>query len=276
MKRFSLNIVIFLSSLFFSISCEREKSGSIDPNYASPFLYSVNLNRDSLNLDFDTTGSVSPLGNNNYRISLYVDGKALRQFSDRAVQGMVQVFKPNAPSPFFKMTLALRTMGQDTILFEAPVSFNIQRSDIGFLRFDFSLITTLNQASNTIERTLHVTRRNSRPTLSNLIAPDTLLRPSSGFKLVLLSVATADSDGYADIRGVLLKRIFPSQTNPIDMFDDGDDQTNGDKVAGDGIFSRILRIDSTAILGDQVFLFQSSDNSGSLSDSLVHTITITE
>jgi hypothetical protein len=50
--------------------------------------------------------------------------------------------------------------------------------------------------------------------------------------------------------------------------------SSGDEVPGDGRFSRILSIDSTARLGDQVFLFRASDRSGALSDSLLHTITV--
>ena len=257
-------------------SCEKQKGGAIDPNYSSPFLFSIGLTPSSLNLDFDTTGSVASLGNNNYQISLHLEGKALKQFSIPELRGMLQVYKPHATSPFLRLSLPLNISGGDTIVLAAPVMITIRRSDVGLLRFDLSIITASDQSSNTIEKTLYVTRRNSRPKLSNLVAPDTLLRPTSGNKFILLTLAASDSDGYSDINEVFLKRILPSQTGAIDMFDDGDEVATGDKIAGDGIFSRILRIDSTAILGDQTFLFQALDNSSALSDSLVHTITISE
>jgi len=119
-----------------------------------------------------------------------------------------------------------------------------------------------------------ITRNNSKPQTSNLVAPDTIVRPTTGIKLLTFSITVSDSDGYTDIEQVFFKRILPTESNTFSMSDDGNELNSGDRLAGDGIFSRIVRIDSSAFTGDQVFLFQAKDNTGVLSDSLLHTITI--
>jgi hypothetical protein len=115
-----------------------------------------------------------------------------------------------------------------------------------------------------------------KPRLSNIIAPDSIYRPATGTVLLIFSVSAADSDGYSDLQEVFFKRIIPTETGNITLFDDGNRILSGDEVPGDGRFSRILSIDSMARLGDQVFLFHALDRSGALSDSLLHTVTILE
>ena len=160
--------------------------------------------------------------------------------------------------------------------FRATFSFTLFRSDIGVYIIEVYSVSNSDQISNYLQIPLIISRNNSRPRTSNIFAPDTIVRPSSGAQLIKLSMAVTDSDGYGDINQVFFKRISPPSANLFSLFDDGDIQIHGDQLAGDGTFSRIISIDPTAFLGDQLFVFLARDKSGAISDSLFHTITIVQ
>ncbi len=122
---------------------------------------------------------------------------------------------------------------------------------------------------------MNVMRNNSKPVISNLSAPDTLRIPVSGVRLFLIAVSASDSDGLGDIAEVYFKSINSSNPNfRFSLFDDGAITTHGDTVAGDGRFSGVFRIDSSNTPGTKEFRFWARDNTGALSDSLIHFITV--
>jgi len=164
--------------------------------------------------------------------------------------------------------------GSDTLTFSDSLRFTITRSDWGNFRIECTIQSGSGQNSEGYSTTLFVTRQNSKPIIRSITAPDTLVRPTSGYQLLFFATAVTDSDGYSDIQNVSLKRISPTELDDIYLFDDGLTSLDGDNVAGDGTFSRILSIDSNARLGDQVFLFRATDKNGAISDSTTRTITI--
>lgn len=260
--------------LFILISCQNKKNGIIDFESNPPYLLNVNLNNYSINIDNDTTSSVDTLGLNKYKIKLIFAGSGHSSGLDNLIRGVIQVFKPSATSPFLTLSFPIEMIGADSVAFDDSLEFSMSRDEAGTFKLSFSLHSGNLQSSDSIEKLFHVKRNNSKPSLLKLTAPDTLARPSSGIKLLFFNVTVNDSDGYADIKDVYMKRIFPTETAPIYLFDDGDLNKYGDKLAGDGVFSRILIIDSTARLGDQVFLFMAEDKTGAVTDSLLHKITI--
>lgn len=266
--------MLLLGTVLLAWSCEKEKQGSVDPNLALPFLSSVRLSQSSLNLDTDTTGTVLALGGNRYRITLAASGRGVLQGADYPSGGRIRLFRPRDTGPSDEFSLDVRTGLGDTLLFDADIGFDLDRSEVGQALLEFSLLMPSGDQSNSVAAPLVITRRNSRPVLDSLVAPDTIVRPTTGSEFFLFTVAASDSDGYGDIREVFFKRLTPTETAAFDLYDDGDQTAHGDQRAGDGIFSRIVRVDSSAFLGQQVFLFQAKDNSGALSDSLTHTITI--
>jgi len=271
MKNFILLIFALGMSIFF-LSCENEKSGTTDVRFESPFLLDVALSHSSLNLDSDTTGSVTALGNNRYSISIGISGHALPNASAGPWSGTVSIFKPGSSSSSSRHTITLQ--GSDTLTFSESLRFTITRSDWGNFRIECSIHSGSGRTGEGFNTTLFVTRQNSKPIIRSITAPDTIIRPTSGYQLLFFATAVTDSDGYSDIQNVSLKRISPTETDDIYLFDDGLTSLDGDKVAGDGTFSRILSIDSNARLGDQVFLFRATDKSGAISDSTTRTITI--
>jgi hypothetical protein len=270
--RISITFLVLAGMLFVS-SCENEIDQSISGLIDLPYLIQVNLNHTILDLDTDTTGCVDSAGLDLYTISITATGTGILP-SGKNTEGLLQAFKPTSSTPFYRNSWDMTPPTTDTSGFSVPLSFTINRSDVGSIRIEFAFRTNTGEMSNTVTQSLQITRNNIKPYLYNLIAPDTIIRPASGTVLLIFSVMAADSDGYSDLREVFFKRILPTETGNFLLFDDGNMLSSGDDIPGDGRFTRILSIDSTARLGDQVFLFRASDKSAALSDSLLHTITI--
>ncbi|MBI4548606.1 MAG: hypothetical protein HY707_11530 [Ignavibacteriae bacterium] len=226
-----------------------------------------------VDLDQDTV-NIRQLGNNIYEITINVSGMALNPISVEPLVIFLQIIKPNTNSLFSSVELPTNFSTGDTVTFTSEVTFIIHRSEVGRVKFEFFTRSSSGLISNALQKTLLITRNNSRPEISNIVAPDTIIRPTSGFRLIKFSVMASDSDGYGDIEQVFFQRISPTVSSAILMFDSGDEQLHGDQVAGDGVFSRVVQIDSTALFGNQIFLFQAADRLGTISDSLTHTITI--
>jgi hypothetical protein len=271
MKNYILIITALALALFF-VSCEKDNSGTTDVRFESPYLLDVTLSHSTLNLDSDTTGSITALGNNRYRISIGINGHALPNSSPGPWSGTVSIFKPGSSYSSSEHTITLH--GSDTLTFSDSLQFTVTRSDWGNFRIECSVRSGAGQTGGGFNTTLSVTRQNSQPIIRSITAPDTIIRPTTGYQLLFFAIAVTDSDGYSDIQNVYLKRISPTETDNIYLFDDGMTALDGDDIAGDGVFSRILSIDATARLGDQVFLFRAMDRSGALSDSTTRTITI--
>lgn len=268
----SVITLIMSVTLIFS-SCENIIDKKIDYSTEILYLSQIIIPQTALNLDNDTTGFVTPLGNSKYEISLTAYGSAYPA-NERVVECIVRIFKPSSSTPFFRVSLQLNPSSEDTLKFSIPLHFTINRSDVGLMKFEFSLTTARGVISNQITRTLQIVRQNSKPAIYNIIAPDTIYRPISGTIVLTFNVTANDSDGYGDIKEVFFKRIYPTETGNFLLYDDGDQNSHGDMIPGDALFSRKIIIDSTALIGEQIFLFRAQDKSGALSDSLLHTIMI--
>ena len=260
-------------------SCEKESGTAVDVSLTSPFISGSLVVINTINLDDTTSSHVVKLPNGRIRVTdtLVAQVSSPLGFGDiRSVS--YKLYAPGQTGYFAQGYLPFNgnhptpTSGE----FVTAISFDVDRSDAGKYVVEIYAQNLSGVVSNTSLLSLFLTRNNIKPNTSGLIAPDTLFRPMSGFELIRFAITASDSDGYGDIEQVFLKRISPSASSIIPMYDDGDEIGSGDPVAGDGTFSRILRIDNTALLGDQVFLFQARDRSGALSDTLLHTITIVQ
>lgn len=298
-KLFLFIISVALAGAVFW-SCEKGPSGNVDLNFSTPFLFSAYLNAASLNLDsVYATGEVVPLTGGTYRISVHVDGRALTQGASSPLRGILHLFKPNSATPL-SFTFDLQNIGPDTLSFSFPVSFTIQRSDIGLLRFQFSIQTSSNLSSNSVEKTLLIRRHNSSPKITQITMPDSvtvgaLPSPDSTF---LVTAAVSDSDGIDDIASVRFLSRKPDGTyancgSTIPLFDDGNENIvfppnirSGDAVVGDGVFSIRVRLVSYSInrcpppdtaytqRGNYTFIFFAIDKSDAESDSATQIIKV--
>ena len=278
MKGSALSILTACAALLLLSSCEKKKGGIIDPVIAPPYVTSLTSRESALDLDTTFSAAVKRLGNGHYELSDSIS-TVVSDANGRADIKAVyyRLYLPNSTDYILSGALQLTgiTPGTDSARYSSTFSFTVTRADVGTFRIEVYAVNRAGSISNSIQLPLAVTRKKSRPRLSGLVVPDTIVRPASGSRLFLFSVVASDSDGYGDIAGVFFKRIYPSATISFPMLDDGGkDPTSGDQLAGDGTFSRIVRIDQTAFIGTQVFLFQARNKLGELSDSLTHAITI--
>ena len=93
---------------------------------------------------------------------------------------------------------------------------------------------------------------------------------------MFFSIAVADSDGLADVREVYFRTLPQAPSTKTFLFDDGGMRdpgtglSSGDLLAGDGVFSRILQVDSSNTPGLRQLVFQASDTFGDTSRAFSH------
>jgi hypothetical protein len=106
---------------------------------------------------------------------------------------------------------------------------------------------------------------NLPPLITGINMPDTLIRPESGSKELLITVTVDDPNGKEDVTAV----YFQVKNNTSGLwgqdFDCYDNGTNGDEKAGDGIFSRGLQISSENAAATNYFRFRAKDRAANFS-----------
>lgn len=119
-------------------------------------------------------------------------------------------------------------------------------------------------------------QNNITPVISNVIVdPDTLI--ATGTVTILTSVKVSDQNGLSDIEKVYFIVVKPdgsTNNTQIEMFDDGDASANGDKNAGDGIYSRLIQINQNNIKGTYILKFTARDKAGALSNTISHNLLV--
>lgn len=122
---------------------------------------------------------------------------------------------------------------------------------------------------------------NLPPVISNLVIPVSVTRGES----FTFTIKADDPNGQLDIAQVYFKLIRPDDTivTPGQQDDNGsgyflmhDDGSNnyGDVKAGDGIFSFQNTFGTTSQTGSWKFEFHAKDRSGSLSNVIIHSMTV--
>lgn len=116
------------------------------------------------------------------------------------------------------------------------------------------------------------------PVISNLTIPNSVVRGET----FVFTLKVEDGNGPGDISQVYFKLFRPdgSQVDPQNglgyflMVDDGNLDTFGDSVAGDGIYSFKNSFSATTQTGQWKFEFQAKDKSGNLSNTIIHLMTV--
>jgi len=270
---------VFLGfGLLLLASCEREKTGTIDPALSSPFLASAELDHGSLNLTTDTTGSVVKIDTATYRITVRVTGTAFLR--GEIPGGRLEIFKPGTTSSFVKTSFPVQRRGGDTLGFSSTVSFVISSTDVGLLRFEFLLATPSGSESNLVERSLLVTRGvNHPPAFTSVTVPDTVVLPPGDSLLIRMSAAVLDSDGVADVSEVFFYSLNSSNpSQKFQLYDDGSLNSvppSGDLVAGDGTFTITVKlVDTPTVRKTYAFEFHALDKQGGAAPTVSKFLTV--
>lgn len=115
------------------------------------------------------------------------------------------------------------------------------------------------------------------PVILAISAPDSVMRPASDQPAILVNIIAevTDPDGLDNIAKVVLRTISNQE---FPLLDDGgnDGSPSGDTVAGDGMYTITIQVESTNGIGPNTFSFQATDRSGFESNIVEKTITITQ
>lgn len=114
-------------------------------------------------------------------------------------------------------------------------------------------------------------KSNVAPFILSVSLPDTIQVLNEGLAF-LVAASVSDSNGIRDVKEVYFTTVRPDQTSSglhTSLYDDGNYGENGDASAGDGVFSRIIKIDSTNQKGTYRFDFEAKDRGGLVSQ-IVH------
>jgi hypothetical protein len=268
----ALQILLTCSLLLFSC---KDKQGTVDAPQTVPRLLSASIDPPWVHLDSNRT-IVDSLGNNIYRITISAAATAIDADGAGDIGSLSLVVRtPRLNSPLFAGLYGPDARITDTAWFAVSASFMMERCDAAFT-VDFQAQDNSQLTSNALGLSFTAYRNNLPPSLSNLIAPDTVVRPSTGSVTFLFAATTIDPDGLCDVADVSFYLLSPPPpSGAIPLFDDGD-PAKGDQTAGDGIFSRIVSISSQNTLGEKRIVFLAKDRAGALSDSLFHSFYVVE
>lgn len=106
---------------------------------------------------------------------------------------------------------------------------------------------------------------NGRPHIVSVIAPDTLVRPSTDFQIFEMRAIVTDPDSTEDVDSVwFYSRDINIPNHPFHL-----------KYRDGTLWLDTFQINSQANLGTYRFAFYAKDKQGDISDSLVHTVVVT-
>jgi hypothetical protein len=273
-----LPLIIFASLLFLS-GCDKNQLAPLDSKNSTPFVSQLRFNPDSIYID-----NLAPV-NSQYTITTTVDVVATDNDGSSDLMA-VTVDIQRSSGALAASGIPLHDDGAlpDSVradgIFSGFVHFSLTRAQAGRYQVQASAIDRQGSRSNSLAKQLQLTRRNSVPSLFDLVVvPETLTIAPLDSALLRMSIAASDSDGLADIAEVYWKS--PDGQNPdfkFPMKDDGGlsiGQPSGDPVAGDGIFSfRQWIKDSPTIRGTYRLLFKAADSMGDTSSTILYSLVI--
>src|ERR1043166_5268381 len=147
-----MNINRLLSSIALALvllfsSCEREKNGILDVTISPPFLVSASASHSTLDLDTTTSGAVTRLPNNTYRVSGAVSATVSDPFGWQDIrQVSYKIFRPKSPD-----VISSGSFVRSDSVYTASFSFTIERSDAGVYRIEVTALNTGNLVSNALQ-----------------------------------------------------------------------------------------------------------------------------
>jgi len=153
-----------------------------------------------------------------------------------------------------------------------------QRNPIGTYKINYYVTDKVNVTKLVAEQQFIYDngQTNVAPVISNaFVNPDTLVVTDTTF--ILTTVQVADDNGLSDIESVYFIVYKPNgstNNSPVFMFDDGNFDEYGDEIAGDGIFSRIIKINQSNDKGTYRFEFIAKDRGRLFSNTINYFVRI--
>ena len=197
-----------------------------------------------------------------------------------------RVYFPYSTVPDLDITLRHKGIPQDILPNENSYVYIFKPDDIAHRGAgEYSFLFTARDINGNVSNALHGSisflsdEENLPPVVEWVRAPDTVAATVGTF---LIEVKVSDVNGSGDIKLVYFDSYLPdgnpSQSNPFYLFDDGGELSisggnSGDKVKGDGIYSRTVMVPQTAN-GSFRFVFYAVDNINNTSESVEHIVVV--
>lgn len=248
-----------LGLLLVATSCEVSQDGIIDTIFISPSILSASVSPTAVNTDSMNVGPVR-LPEDVLTIKITAAVKINAPTNSRV---RYAVFSDRRSFPISEGELA--NSGVDSI-FAGEVQFQVQRTFIGNLMLEITAESNPGSFGTSFIQIITIQRLNQPPVLSNLQAPDTVR--TSIQQSFIVTVEVNDPDGASDILSVT--RQTPSNL-VLNLNDQG---TNGDAVAGDGIFTETVSLSPPPPPGDYQFQFRALDRSNAASNTINHSVVV--
>ncbi len=245
--------------------CEDQHRGPLDPNGSPLFIRSFRITPDSVSLNTMTPA------NGRYAITVLCQAQVTEPDGPSTTGKVItDVFTPDGSDPLLSLQLSVDSTGGAVRYFSGQIHLSVTKTDIGAYRVVARATDNQALSSNSIDRRLMIWRTNSPPSLSNLIAPDTVVVPPLPDSLLIpMTIAVFDSNGLGDIREVYFRSLDSSDPTRKFLLQD-----NGD-VKNYGIYSIIVKLsDSPTVRKTYRFAFQALDSFADTSATLFHSITV--
>lgn len=270
-------ILILLAALFIS-ACEENKFSPFDLNLQPPYLKELRLGK--YTIDTDTI-------RNNNQFSIYDTITILNDieilafdpdgFNDiKEIKFNIVQDKDNKliqVSYLYPMIQIPTGTESYDVKFQGVIKFEITRQIVGKFRVNVIGYDISGNHSNLLSTSFSIIRSGKPPVLSDLRAPDTLLLPSFGSKIINLSVRCTDENN--DIKEVYFKSLDSSDPNrKFYLYDSGNLALHGDSLANDGIFSIRIELPYNMTPKPYRFEFEAKDFTELLSNKILHTINV--
>ncbi len=247
---------------FLAFSCDKNPLGPTDSGKSVPYVLSVALSPSSVILPANGPTTVSTTLN-----ATVID----RGGANDVREISYAVYAPGATDVTFTGTIGPGTVVDDsTLSFSGNIAIDAGTLGVGEFAIEASVSSAAGLMSNAQRRSLTVIRQgNHPPHILQLTAPDTVRRPGgTDINTYTFAVAVQDSDGLGDIQSVYFRNFTSANPQDFTMYDDGNTLAHGDLLAGDGIYSLIVSVNSTNTPGPKEFHFFVVDKSGARDEKI--------
>lgn len=262
-------------------ACDNDKYGSFDISLSVPFISQAKLAY--YNIDSDTIKS-----GNQFSLTdtITIRNQVFAHISDKNGLNDLKnvkfiIYLSGSNKPVGQGLLYDNGQEADSLagdgIFSGVIFFKIPRVIVGNFIVELQAEDKSKLLSNIFSTSFRVSRLGKPPVIFNLKAPENTTLPTSGEKVILMSVAAFDTNGYNDIKEVYFRSLDASDpTRKFFLLDNGNISTSGDSIANDGIFSILVKLPFNMTPKSYRFEFEAKDYTELLSNKILHTLTVTQ
>jgi len=254
--------------------CDKNNSGTIDPRSNPPQSSAFLVSPASVMID-----TVTPSAGV-YHVATTVSAHVIDPDGPGDISNVSALAVTSSGDQIATATLHDDGVAPDAIandgIFTGMIILPLARTDVGQYQIVFSSVNVKGIVGTNGLQTFTVFNHPPPPWLYGLVAPDTVTLHGLDTSVIHISVAVGDSEGIGNVADVIM--YIPegnSPTTAIHLLDDGLLTVSGDSVAGDGRYSRNLRVWDTGSTKKLYSLrLRAIDRSGDTSATLVHYLLI--